>query len=1603
MMTLNQVLMKFFALPPAIKMMLAVAGFGSLASIVYALIPGLGTRGGRLWVLAIAGIGLVLFLLVWAVRRMFFGKKTKALSSALDSQGPTRGDVAEQEQIYRKKFQEKMSELRANGLSVYKLPWFVLIGEPGCGKTASLIHSGLDFPLGKDEVPGFGGTRNYNWWFTNEAVILDTAGRIAFQEEGTTDRVEWEYFLKLLKRNRARCPINGIIIALPADKLLRDTSEERTQKASVLRERLRQIHQSLGVRFPTFVLVTKMDLVGGFTEFFEEVRVDLQQRNQMVGWSRAGEFQEPYDPATLPEAFDAVYRRLRDWSMRYLQRKATDDELGMVVTFPESFRQLGPALNDYIGTIFQKSPLLEPPFFRGFYFTSAVQEGAPIFDIFSRAKPGLALSERRPKAVDSKAFFIHDFYAKKVFPEHGLVFRSAKHVTLNRRMRRIVWIGSGAMVALMLTFFGFGIANTRSLIKNPQQHCAEAAQKIEKKDASFAELESNVRWAKQLSDHLATYDRPGAQFYATLLYIGANIGEPRGYVAQVHARYVSDCVLAPVLAETAARLSNLQADALADPAARERFMEALRVYATWYGEAVQQHHLSELDPQEATQRSAEFDKLLTFLDVAEPLRVDAKAQLELAIVSLARKPRSFGAQVLADQGRLQTEAGTKALLAAIEQVAASWRPRIKIDSPTANDYVKYWYQFAQKVAALRNRYGEILALKDELTQSGEPYSAAVKRYGDLVAQAELLDKPEAPPIAGSLYEAYSGLIQFLKNTPPPANKQREIIRLKAVADAMASQWGKDFAPIEKALEVGAPNREGPNVRDVYAALQSASLDLKTRVDNDLAKIRADMQIAADKEPLDELVEQGLLTAIETKPGQPIDSDPAIRVAAAALGPDAILKTYLLELKSLVADRGDIDAQLNDLRNWPKLLGGVNTRIAGVREIGRWMEEVIKGKAERKSTDEYVIEQGSRLAERRFWQPQKLYEFCDTMVNAQTKTNVSDLLKRMVAKADSTTTAADLKGIARLMPGFDGDGELPFNRHRFNGGAVAAAQPKPTEAPKPAEPPKPEPKPTDDDPLGGLGGGPTEPQKPKLSPDAKPLPEGLGEPEKPHSEQLLRKYHTRDTLIGVLRTVQDVIEAVSKVDGGQAVADALGRASAAYVQQYFSDWDALVNDPTRLLDEDTLALLQRARDGQLTWAGFVEAVGARDSKIDAECASRLQSLLRETILFRKDLSGASDKDKAVYKQILDVLRQMGGERALPIRYATALKSLESRPGVPEAEVAMQVQNAWRNYANGVKGESPTKAATLAGNIVLNQPIDVSFPLVAPLVDLAEYGETLFAYDLATKLASIFQQYAGQFPLGPSSDGNGLPPDRLGELLTKALDFKQRFGSLLSRMRGGEDAERTLIKCEDWAKFLWGSADVARLREPPVPLGVEVSVLRVPDNVAANIISVSNIYNEVTVRLPLSTQTGGIVEKSFTLYASPEAWDAGDPQKISGSLNVNAAGGAGEMTLSKPNERARDKNPPEQRRALPGGRYSVLALLSSGGSKEQAGGVWQYPVEFDVTEGDGTRRIGKFMLAFRLTEGARPFPGLIPAFTSPGAPPRMEKADQYFKVASAASGS
>ena len=154
------------------------------------------------------------------------------------------------------------------------MPWYVFIGGPGSGKTTALINSGLRFPLaektGAGSIQGIGGTRNCDWWFTDEAVLIDTAGRYTTQDSHQeSDKNAWQGFLGLLKKTRPRRPLNGIFLTVSVPDLLWQVPQERARLADALCARLLEIDAALRTRLPIYVLVTKCDLLHGFTEYFD--------------------------------------------------------------------------------------------------------------------------------------------------------------------------------------------------------------------------------------------------------------------------------------------------------------------------------------------------------------------------------------------------------------------------------------------------------------------------------------------------------------------------------------------------------------------------------------------------------------------------------------------------------------------------------------------------------------------------------------------------------------------------------------------------------------------------------------------------------------------------------------------------------------------------------------------------------------------------------------------------------------------------------------------------------------------------------------------------------------------------------------------------------------------------------------------------------------------------------------------------------------------------------------------------------------------------------------------------------------------------------------
>jgi type VI secretion system protein ImpL len=310
---------------------------------------------------------------------------------------------------------------------VDQLPWYLLIGAPGAGKTTALVNSGLEFPLAKTlgapVVQGVGGTRHCDWWFTSEAVLIDTAGRYTTHEsDRAADRAAWFGFLDLLVRHRPRRPINGVLLTLSVSDLLGASAARRRAHASELRERLEELHAKLGIAVPVYVLVTKADLLAGFVEFFADF--DKDERAQVWGVTFPYQDDSTRDgPATrMASDFAALEKRLNQCLLDQLQGENDRARRAAIYAFPQQWRVLRQALYELLQTLLGELRAELRPCVRGVYFTSATQEGTPMDRALGGLVRALGLSGRQlaPSRPSGKTFFVTHLLRDVVFAESGL-------------------------------------------------------------------------------------------------------------------------------------------------------------------------------------------------------------------------------------------------------------------------------------------------------------------------------------------------------------------------------------------------------------------------------------------------------------------------------------------------------------------------------------------------------------------------------------------------------------------------------------------------------------------------------------------------------------------------------------------------------------------------------------------------------------------------------------------------------------------------------------------------------------------------------------------------------------------------------------------------------------------------------------------------------------------------------------------------------------------------------------------------------------------------------------------------------------------------------
>ncbi|MRW89099.1 type VI secretion system membrane subunit TssM [Duganella sp. FT80W] len=522
-----------------------------------------------IWALAATVVMLALAGAVWGWRRWRARRDAEQLGEAIGkpSEDPTAAEV----KAIRDSMLKALDTIKGSKLGIvsgkhalYELPWLVVIGNPAAGKSTAITNSGLQFPFADGKVlHGVGGTRNCDWFFTTEGILLDTAGRYAVLEE---HRAEWFGFLDLLKKYRRRAPINGVIIAVSIAELRGDDPESGITLARSLRKRVQDLIERLEVFAPVYVVFTKADLIAGFGEFFEQA--ERAERERVWGATM------PYQRSTSSQqvmtffdhAFDELCDGLKAMSLANMGQQRRERMEPGVFTFPLEFATIRVPLRAFLVTLFEENPFQFKPVFRGFYFTSALQEGLPLSEQSVRVAKRFALTTANaaPEASAGHAgFFLLNLFRKVIFADKDLVSQYASKNKI--RLKYAAFFAAVLLLGASLGGWSWSYMGNRQLVSNVQADL----DKVIKLQAKRLDLQSRLEALEIIQDRIEQLERyRDARPWS--LRMGLYQGEQlERKLREEYFAGVKNVMLMPVVANLETLLSemNAHADELQPPGA----------------------------------------------------------------------------------------------------------------------------------------------------------------------------------------------------------------------------------------------------------------------------------------------------------------------------------------------------------------------------------------------------------------------------------------------------------------------------------------------------------------------------------------------------------------------------------------------------------------------------------------------------------------------------------------------------------------------------------------------------------------------------------------------------------------------------------------------------------------------------------------------------------------------------------------------------------------------------------------------------------------------------------------------------------------------------
>ncbi len=435
---------------------------------------------------ALVTLGVVLLVvMVWGT--VLARRLGKVNAAKAEEQQEQEDPILPMERRQQRLLDRQLTALKSNlpgRRGVYRLPWYLVMGLEGAGKSSLIQRSGQTYTLTNvtrnnraDRNP-FG----FDWWIGDNGVLIDPDGELLSQGENQSTAGEiqqrlWTHFIQWLERNRSQRPLNGVVLAIDLAQLSTASEAKREAHAILLRTRLRELMEQIGSRLPVYVSFTKMDLLYGFGPFVRSL--SKQEKEQALGFTFQLEGQLDNDDwlNEFSERYSDMVARLSERLPDVLANTRDAEERAAAYSFTRQLAGMKSGLENFLTSLLSADAFSTPALVRGTYFTSVVQEGVPEDAFVSAAASHYHVSgpiQPAQRTGQSASLFTQSLFPGIIYPEAGLAGDNRRVV--RSRQRRV------AVAAVVAVCAGAGVTAgwQHYFIKN-----AEAAASVETRAKSF--------------------------------------------------------------------------------------------------------------------------------------------------------------------------------------------------------------------------------------------------------------------------------------------------------------------------------------------------------------------------------------------------------------------------------------------------------------------------------------------------------------------------------------------------------------------------------------------------------------------------------------------------------------------------------------------------------------------------------------------------------------------------------------------------------------------------------------------------------------------------------------------------------------------------------------------------------------------------------------------------------------------------------------------------------------------------------------------------------------------------------------------------------------